>query len=136
MGFARYGFKTEAAQLFTALFDAATYQDLRRLPELFCGFKRRPHRGPTSYPVACVPQAWAAAAPFGFLAASLGLTLDHQKNQINFTDPVLPAFLDAVSLKGLLLGASRLDILLNRHGTDVTVNVLARTGHAKVLLQK
>ena len=35
--------------------------DLRRLPELFCGFQRERRRGPTLYPVACAPQAWASA---------------------------------------------------------------------------
>src|SRR3712207_6128009 len=58
-GFARYGLKAEAARVFAGLFDAATHHELRRLPELFCGFSRRPHRGPTPYPVACSPQAWA-----------------------------------------------------------------------------
>ena len=38
--------------------------DQRRIPELYCGFRRRPGRGPTLYPAACSPQAWAAAAPF------------------------------------------------------------------------
>jgi len=38
--------------------------DLHRLPELFCGIDRRAGEGPTLYPVACSPQAWAAAAPF------------------------------------------------------------------------
>ena len=40
LGFARYGFKRAVAQVFKGLFDAATYMDLRRLPELFCGFQR------------------------------------------------------------------------------------------------
>ena len=50
-------------QVFESLFRASTYVDLRRLPELFCGFPRQQTRGPTFYPVACMPQAWAAAAP-------------------------------------------------------------------------
>uniref|UniRef100_UPI00378369B7 amylo-alpha-1,6-glucosidase n=1 Tax=Methylocella sp. TaxID=1978226 RepID=UPI00378369B7 len=61
LGFTRYALGREAAQVFSAIFDAGTHQDLRRLPELFCGFSRKPHRGPTAYPVACAPQAWAAA---------------------------------------------------------------------------
>ncbi len=61
LGFARYGLASAASQLFSAMLAAASHQDLRRLPELFCGFRRRPHRGPTAYPVACAPQAWAAA---------------------------------------------------------------------------
>ena len=64
LGLARYGLKHSVEQVFGALFDAATYMDLRRLPELFCGFRREKGRGPTLYPVACAPQAWASATPF------------------------------------------------------------------------
>ncbi|VFU09514.1 protein of unknown function [Methylocella tundrae] len=88
LGFARYGFAREAAQVFSAMFDAAAHQDLRRLPELFCGFIRRPHRGPTSYPVACAPQAWAAAAPLR-LSASLprhGAVSAQQRDPVHRSD--------------------------------------------------
>ena len=91
--------------MFDGLFDAATHQELRRLPELFCGFNRRPHRGPTAYPVACSPQAWAAASLFGLLAACLGLELSHDENEIRFRDPVMPSFLDEVVIRNLRLGA-------------------------------
>ena len=59
VGLARYGLQARrSTRIFEGLFEAATYMDLRRLPELFCGF-RREQRGPTLYPVACAPQAWA-----------------------------------------------------------------------------
>src|SRR3546814_19452805 len=38
-GFSRYGYRAQAAQIFEGLFAAATYVDLMRLPELFCGFQ-------------------------------------------------------------------------------------------------
>ena len=90
LGMARYGLKQEAAQVFAGpCSTSASYQELRRLPELFCGFTRRRHRGPTAYPVACSPQAWAAATPFALLAASLGLELDRKGNAVRFSDPIL-----------------------------------------------
>ncbi len=67
LGFARYGHAQETARIFSAMFDAASYMDLRRLPELFCGFLRRQHNAPTQYPVACSPQAWASATMFALL---------------------------------------------------------------------
>ena len=76
LGLARYGLKHSVEQVFKGLFDAATYMDLRRLPELFCGFRRETRRGPTLYPVACAPQAWASATPFTLLEAALGLEFD------------------------------------------------------------
>jgi glycogen debranching enzyme len=136
MGLARYGLKDEAARVFEGMFDTSLYYDQKRLPELFCGFMRRRQRGPVSYPVACSPQAWAAAAPFAFLAASLGLELDHARNRIRFRNPVLPKFLEAVELYNLKLGASRADIRLHRHGHDVTVAVTRRVGDVQISMLK
>ena len=136
LGLTRYGFPGHAAKVFSAMFEAAAYQELRRLPELFCGFIRKPRRGPTAYPVACAPQAWASAAPFAFLGACLGMELRHEANSVSFRDPVMPAFLDYVTLNQLSLGKSRLDLKLHRHGRDVTLNLLSRQGDAKVMLVK
>ena len=126
LGFSRYGFKLEAARLFEAIFNMATHEDQQRLPELFCGFLRKPRRGPTAYPVACSPQAWAAAAPFAMLAACLGLQLPAAANEIKLVDPVLPSFLDDLIIRGLTLGASQFDLRVHRHQSDVTINVLRR----------
>ena len=106
------------------------------MPELFCGFLRRRHRGPTAYPVACAPQAWASATPFGLIAACLGLQTIHERKEIRFTNPVLPAFLDELVIRDLRIGESSADLRLFRHGDDVTVNVLSRKGNIGVTLQK
>ena len=98
-GFARYGFRREAAQIFEGLFAAATYIDLRRLPELFCGFAQQRAQGPTFYPVACTPQAWAAVAPVYLLQSCLGLGFDPDLRHIAFNEPCLPDFLDEVVLR-------------------------------------
>jgi glycogen debranching enzyme len=136
MGFARYGFKKEASRIFAAVFDAARHQDLSRLPELFCGFNRRPHGAPTPYPVACAPQAWSAAAVFGLLGACLGLELERDQNEIRFRDPVMPDFLDEVIIRNLRLGDFRSDVRLHRYGHDVTANVLSRQGSSKIVILK
>jgi glycogen debranching enzyme len=135
LGLARYGLREKAAVVFEGMFAAASRQDQRRLPELFCGFIRRTRRGPTGYPVACSPQAWSAAVPFAFLQACLGFELAYATNEVRFTNPWVPDFLNDVTLRGLRIGGSRLDLRLNRHGADVTVNVLARDGDARVILQ-
>lgn len=136
LGMARYGLKAQAARIFKAMFEVATYQELRRLPELFCGFTRRRHRGPTAYPVACSPQAWAAATPFMLLGANLGLQLDWAGNAVRFNDPILPDFLDEIVIRGLRLDTSRFVLRLHRYGRDVALNVLEHSGDARVLLCK
>ena len=108
--------------------------DLRRLPELFCGFRRQAGQGPTAYPVACAPQAWASATPFALLQAALGLELDAGSNIIRFHRPRLPGFLDRVVIRGLCLGDSRMDLLLRRFGLDVAVNALTREGDARLVV--
>src|SRR6185369_71596 len=98
-GFARYGFRRETARILEGLFAAAIHIDLRRLPELFCGFPRQRSQGPTSYPVACMPQAWSAAAPLSLLQSCLGLRFAAATKEIVFDRPGLPAFLDEVVLR-------------------------------------
>lgn len=136
LGLARYGLKTDACRVFSAIFDAGRHQDMSRLPELFCGFNRRPNRAPTPYPVACAPQAWSASAVFGLLGACLGLDLKHEQDEIQFHEPVMPDFLDEVVIRNLRLGTSRADVRLHRYGSDVTVNVLGRQGSARILIAK
>lgn len=132
LGLARYGLTAHVERLFCGLFEAAGYMDLRRLPELFCGFSRASGSGPTLYPVACSPQAWSSAAPFALLQACLGLELDHRAAEIRFRRPRLPAFLDEVTLRSLCIGGGRMDIQLRRHAHDVAVNVLKKEGDARV----
>ena len=136
LGLARYGHKAEVVKIFRALFEAATHDELRRLPELFCGFPQRRGRGPTSYPVACSPQAWAAAAPFALVAAAAGLELDHEAACVRLRHPVLPAFLDRLELHGVEVAGSRLDLRLCRSGEDVTTAVDRRSGVAMLEVLK
>lgn len=132
LGLARYGLKHSVEQVFGALFDAATYMDLRRLPELFCGFRREKGRGPTLYPVACAPQAWASATPFTLLEAALGLEFDARRGEIRLQNPRLPAFLDEVILRQLRLGSSSVDLRVRRHGDDVSLEVMGTRGQIQV----
>jgi len=106
--------------------------DFRRLPELFCGFQRSRGRGPTLYPVACSPQAWAAATPFCLLQASLGLEVDPAARQIRLNNPHLPPFLDEVILRQISVRDARADIALHRRGNTVSVQVIDMQGEVEV----
>ena len=135
-GFARYGFKNEAAKILTGLFDASLFFDLHRLPELFCGFPRRPGESPTLYPTSCSPQTWASCAVFLVLQACLGLEINGSEGKIVFTDPYLPQFLSGVEIRGLRVGLASVDLSLSRHEWDVGVNVLRREGPVNVVVVK
>jgi glycogen debranching enzyme len=133
-GLARYGDSRATARIFQGMFDAATYMDLRRLPELFCGFPRFRGRGPTLYPVACAPQAWSSGVFFALLQASLGIEQDPFAKVIRFRNPKLPAFLDSVVLRGLKAGTGSVDLSVHRHhDTGVSFRILEARGDIQVL---
>src|SRR6266566_3777942 len=133
LGFGRYELKSAVAQVFTAMFEAAAYMDLRRLPELFCGFQRRRGRGPTLYPVACSPQAWASGAPFLMLQASLGLEFDVARNEIRLRSPCLPPFLEEVAVSDLRLGDSSVDLTVHREPDGkVSLRVGRKSGNVQI----
>jgi glycogen debranching enzyme len=132
LGMARYDCKRPVETLFAGLFNAATYMDHRRLPELFCGFQRQRGHGPTLYPVACAPQAWASATPFTLLEASLGLEFDPFKGEIRLRNPRLPEFLDEVTLRDLRLGSSSVDLRVRRHNHTVSLDTPRISGDIRV----
>jgi glycogen debranching enzyme len=135
-GLARYGYREESTRLLTGLFDASIFVDLHRLPELFCGFHRRPGEGPTLYPVACSPQAWATGAVFMALEACLGMSIDAVQRRVTFSHPRLPGWLESVRIFDLAVGAASLDLQLERHPHSVGVRVLRREGEAEVIVVK
>lgn len=132
-GLARYGHRHAAARILEGLFDASVFMDLKRLPELFCGFPRQRSRGPTFYPVACIPQSWAAAAPLSLLQSCLGLRFDPKEGVIGFDHPILPRFLDEIVLTRVQLGGTTLDIQIRGSGSRVVVGVLRHEGATKVV---
>jgi len=132
LGFARYGQKHAVTQIFTGLFDAATYMDFHRLPELFCGFRRSRGQGPTLYPVACSPQAWSCVTPFALIAASLGLEFEPDAREIRLRNPRLPEFLNEVLISDLRLGETTVDLSVRRHGEDVSLQLIRSRGEVQV----
>ena len=132
-GMANYGQQHLAARLLTGMFDAARHVDLNRLPELFCGFHRRTDgTGPTLYPVACAPQAWASGSPYLLLCASLGLEIRAGERLIQFDAPQLPSFLDELRIEGLSVNDARVDMLITRRDKAFTVDVLRKEGSVEI----
>jgi len=133
LGMARIGLRAETARLFDAIYSASSAMDLRRLPELFCGFHRRPGQGPTSYPVACTPQAWAATTIPAFVQASLGLSFDPAARAVRFDHPELPAFIDCLTLRKLSLSGAWVSVVISRTPGQVSLSVIEREGDIHVV---
>jgi glycogen debranching enzyme len=123
-GLGQYGFRRSVCAVLEGLVGATAHMDDRRIPELFCGFRRRTGRVPTLYPAACSPQAWAAGAPFLLVHAMLGVTFDTAARRIRLVRPALPEFIGDVTVRNLSLGDTRVDFTLRRHGTRLALQVL------------
>jgi glycogen debranching enzyme len=132
-GLAKYGFKNLAGKVLLALMDVSSMLELHRLPELFCGLQRREGEGPTLYPVACAPQAWASAASFLLIESCLGLTIQGAENRVIFNRPSLPEGIPQLSIRGLRVGEATVDLLFERQIDTVRVQVLEKQGDIEVV---
>lgn len=136
-GLCLYGEKETALKIFDGLFSASLYADFHRLPELFCGFRRRPGEGPTLYPVACSPQAWASGAVFLLLQSCLGLSIRATSHEVRFTNPVLPSWLEWVRINNLKVGpGDYVDLTITRQAQDVGFNVTRKVGEVVIVVIK
>jgi glycogen debranching enzyme len=133
-GLARYGANRSVDVVFEALVRATSYMDNRRIPELYCGFPRRPGRGPTLYPAACSPQAWAAGAPFLMLQAMLGLSFDPAERHIRLVNPTVPAFAGNIVVRNLSLAGASVDFVVRQDGEAISLRVLRTCGDLQVSL--
>jgi glycogen debranching enzyme len=131
-GLARYGHVDEALAVLRAAFDSTLHFEGGRLPELYCGFQRRDGEGPTRYPVACSPQAWASATVFGMLGGCLGFEFDAASRQLRLRSPRLPPFVDWLRIERLRVGDAQVDLLLQRYRASVGVDVTHRSGDLEV----
>jgi glycogen debranching enzyme len=133
-GLARYGRRRGVHHIFDALVRATTYMPQRRIPELYCGFRRRPGRGPTLYPAACSPQAWAAGAPFSMLQTMLGIQFDPAAKRIVLVNPSLPLAAGRVIVRNLALAEASIDFAMSQEGNAVSVQVLRTRGELQISL--
>jgi glycogen debranching enzyme len=135
-GMSRYGLRESVLKVLTGLFDASLFVNLHRMPELFCGFPRRPGAGPTLYPVACAPQSWAAASVFLLLQACLGLSIKGPLGQLVFSYPHLPEFLEKVQIRNLRLGKGFVDLSIQRYPQNVSISIDRREGNVEIITIK
>ena len=132
-GLVRYGLSEGIEPIFNGMMQTAAYMDQRRLPELFCGFPRRRSRGPTLYPVACSPQAWASGAVFQLLQAVLGLEYDLAARAIRLRNPAVPMSVGHITVRNMRLGDAAISFTVrpDPNGT-VSLGVLESSGKIKI----
>jgi glycogen debranching enzyme len=134
LGFKRYGFAAEAGRVARDISEVASRFASHRLPELYAGIERRPGGFPVQYLGANVPQAWAAGSAFHLLQALLGLRADAPHGRL-YVDPYLPRWLPDVTLRGLAVASSRVDVRFWREDERTRWDVLDRQGSVEIIEQ-
>ena len=129
-GLMRYGFVTEAQQVFTGILEAAEAFG-GRLPELFCGFDRAEFAEPVSYPTSCSPQAWAAAAPFQLLRTLLRFDPSAPVGKL-WCDPAIPVRFLPLRIDSLHVAGATVSVDVRQDGWSLDglgeVLTLVRSG--------
>ena len=130
-GMAQYGERRAVALLLGEIYNAATHFHLR-LPELFCGFERTTGEPPVAYPVACLPQAWAAGSVFLMLQAALGVRIDAAAGVVEIERPLLPSGIERLHISNLRVGDGVVDLAFQQIGTHTVVVPRRREGGVSV----
>ena len=134
-GLKRYGFDAATSRIAAALFDVASGARDSRLPELFCGFSRSESRAIVAYPVACIPQAWAAAAPFMLVQALLGISAYAPAKRLVVDRPRLPEWLASVELRDIRVGGATVSLAFNYSASGATgFTLLEQHGDLRVTM--
>jgi glycogen debranching enzyme len=134
-GMARYGFRQFAGRVMMSLLDLSSAVELQRLPELICGVDRREGQGPTLYPVACSPQAWAAGAVFMLLQACLAISVDSANHRIVFDRPYLPQGIPQLTVRDLRIADNRISLFMERDTGPVRIQVVEKIGEVAVVVK-
>jgi hypothetical protein len=88
------------------------------------------------YPVACLPQAWAAGAVPHLVAVGLGLEPDGLERRLRIRRPLLPRHLDRAEVRGLRVAGARIDLVFERAtGGHVTLADARVDGDVVVCLE-
>jgi glycogen debranching enzyme len=117
-GLFRYGHSEGAHRIATELVAAANSQQNSRLPELYCGFERdHTVDAPVSYPVTCIPQAWAAGAIPLLIRCFLGLEPAPDDGRLTI-DPAFPSWLNEITIVNLPFRDRVMTLWVRRFGDD------------------
>jgi glycogen debranching enzyme len=133
-GLRRFGFDARALDLIRAMFDLAQLYPEYRIPECVGGYSRDEHPVPGAYPRANTPQLWNATAMTLCVQAILGL-LPLAPVKTLLIDPVLPAWLPELTLRGLQVGDAAVTLKFWRKDDAVKWDVLHKKGDLHIVRQ-
>lgn len=134
-GLSKYGLQEHVLTIMKSIFDASLFIPLQRIPELYCGFEKREGIGPTAYPVACSPQAWAVGTVFMLMQSCLRIDINAIVKTITFDRIILPDYLDEIRLIDLKVGGGKCSLIVNRTKYDqVGFNLLHKPSDWEIVI--
>ncbi len=135
-GLRRYGHTQELERLALSLIGVLESSDDFRLPELFCGFRKRGSEPPVPYEVACKPQAWAAGSVFLMLKSMLGISMDLDQSHVTFHSPLLTSKIQSMDIQNLRGRDWEMDLHFRRASHGTSIDITRRHGNVRVLTVK
>ncbi len=81
-----------------------------------------PGEPPVHYPVACLPQAWAAGAPFMMLQACLGVHVDGWAKTVTVDRPCLPLHIAKLTVSNIVVGDRSITLRFERLAGHIVVS--------------
>jgi glycogen debranching enzyme len=135
-GLRRYGNHAGFFEVLTSVLNALETTTDGRVPELFCGFERKPGAPPIPYPTACAPQSWASGAMLHFVRTMLGLSVDGATATVVFDDPVLPSWLRWIEVRNLAVPGGSMDFTAVRGRMSCSIEVLSKPESVRVLVRQ
>jgi glycogen debranching enzyme len=132
-GFRIYNYTEDLERLAVAMIGVLESSNDFRLPELYCGFRKRGNEPPVPYEVACKPQAWAAGSIFLMIKSILGISMDTDQSYLVFNSPLLTPKIDTFEIKNLRGRDWEADIVVRRAKHGTYVEVLKKHGNLRVL---
>jgi glycogen debranching enzyme len=132
-GFRNYGQRAALGTLSEALLGVIEASPDLRLPELFCGFRKRGDEPPVPYQVACKPQAWAAGSLFLLIKAMTGLSIELHGRHLVFHAPCLTSRVGWLEIKGLRGRGWKADLRVRATRDSGLVDLLGSEGDVRVL---
>ncbi|MEB3287154.1 MAG: glycogen debranching N-terminal domain-containing protein [Vampirovibrionales bacterium] len=136
-GLAKHGRVDDAMRIFSSLVDVGRMMPLKRIPELYCGFSRDEAKvdPPVRYPVACSPQAWAAASVYSLLQSLLniyprfmdGMGAKNAEQALIIENPRLPKWINYMKIENMKIGDASVTMEFERTQQSVLVNIIDRS---------
>jgi glycogen debranching enzyme len=115
LGFKRYGLDDHLERQASAMCEAAAHFRSFRLPEAIGGAGPEESPVPSVYPKSNSPQAWSASAMLLLVQTMLGMYPFAPANVLALARPRLPAWLPAITVRRLRVGAATVSIRFERN---------------------